>query len=75
VSSFNQWIDAYVDLCKQAKPADQAAEQDFETALGKLILTGLSGNAANSEIARSLKNDIGLNAQGLAHWWRATQNG
>ena len=75
VSSFNQWIDAYVDLCKQEKPADQAGEQDFETALGKLILTGLSGNAANSEIAQSLKNDIRLNAQGLAHWWRGTQNG
>ena len=40
-----------------------------------MILGGMDGGDTNDEIARVLKTDIQLNAQGLAHWWRNTQIG
>jgi hydroxyacylglutathione hydrolase len=75
VASFHRWIDAYVGLCEQENPALPGADKDFEAALGEMILNGLDGADTNGEIARVLKTDIRLNAQGLAYWWRNTQIG
>ncbi len=75
VASFHRWIDAYVELCERENPSLPGADKTFETALGEMILGGVDGGDANGEIARVLKIDIRLNAQGLAHWWRNTQIG
>lgn len=75
VESFNRWIDTYVDLCGRENPALPETDKALETALGQMIMSGLGGGDADSEIARVLKIDIRLNAQGLAHWWRKTQIG
>jgi hypothetical protein len=75
VASFHRWIDAYVELCERENPSLPGADKAFEAALGKMILGGVDGADANGEIARVLKTDIRLNAQGLAHWWRNTQIG
>ncbi|MCP4391889.1 MAG: MBL fold metallo-hydrolase [Gammaproteobacteria bacterium] len=71
LTSFNRWIDEYVDLCSRMSPADQKAEQTLENALMQTVLDRLlpAGNGRR-EIAKILQNDIKLNAQGLAHWWR-----
>lgn len=74
VSSFNRWIDEYVALCRKAKPADPETETAFESSYGSMILDAFTGDAPAGEIARVLQVDIRLNAQGLAHWWRSTQN-
>lgn len=75
VTSFHRWIDAYVDLCEQENPALESADEAFENALGKMILSEVDGGDARAEIARVLKIDIRLNAQGLAHWWRKNRIG
>jgi glyoxylase-like metal-dependent hydrolase (beta-lactamase superfamily II) len=75
VASFHRWIDAYVALCERENPALVSADKDFEAALGEMILGEVDGGDTNDDIARVLKTDIRLNAQGLAHWWRNTQIG
>jgi len=75
VDSFNRWIDAYVEFCRKENPTDPQNDGDFETALGDMTMHGLGVGAKGSEMARVLKNDIRLNAQGLAYWWRHTQIG
>lgn len=75
LSSFNQWIDEYVDLCNKSEPVDQSAEQALENALENMILNGLPDSDEVDQLARILKVDIRLNAQGLAHWWRNTHHG
>ena len=75
VASFNQWIDAYVELSGRVNPTLPETDKAFETALGEMILSGLGGSDAHGEIAGVLKTDIRLNAQGLSHWWRNTQIG
>lgn len=71
VDSFYRWIDAYVDLCERLRPADEAGERELEAELSALVLDELATGAAGERIARSLKMDLRLNAQGLAYWWRA----
>ena len=72
IDSFHRWIDAYVYLCERLQPGDEAAERELEAELSKLVLDQLATGADREPIARSLKMDLRLNAQGLAHWWRNT---
>ncbi len=72
VDSFHRWLDAYVDLCERLQPADQTAESELEAELTALVSDGLAPGAAREAVAGSLRMDLRLNAQGLAHWWRST---
>jgi len=74
VSSFNQWVDEYVDLCRQQDSAAADYEKSLQQALQDLVLQGLPGND-NAMLSRILQTDFRLNAQGLAHWRRSMQNG
>jgi glyoxylase-like metal-dependent hydrolase (beta-lactamase superfamily II) len=74
VSSFNQWIDEYVDLCRQMDSSAADYARSLEQALQGLILKGLAGDD-NAMLGRILQTDIRLNAQGLAHWRNNTQDG
>jgi hypothetical protein len=74
VSSFNQWIDEYVDLCRQMDNNAADYVRSLEQALQSLILKGLAGDD-NAILGRILQTDIRLNAQGLAHWRSNTQDG
>lgn len=73
LDSFHRWIDAYVDLCERLRPADESAEHELETELSAMVLDGLEPGPARERVARSLKMDLRLNAQGLAQWWRRAQ--
>jgi glyoxylase-like metal-dependent hydrolase (beta-lactamase superfamily II) len=73
VSSFNQWIDDYVDLCRQLDSTAADYETSLEHALQNLILEELAGSD-DAVLRRILQTDIRLNAQGLAHWRRSTQH-
>jgi glyoxylase-like metal-dependent hydrolase (beta-lactamase superfamily II) len=73
LSSFNQWIDDYVDLCGQLDSTAADYETSLEHALQNLILEELAG-ADNAMLSRILQTDIRLNAQGLAHWRRSTHD-
>ena len=75
VDSFHRWIDAYVDLCERLQPTDEAAAGELETRLTALVVDELAPGADREQVARSLKVDLHLNAQGLAHWWRRKQRG
>ena len=75
VDSFNRWIDAYVGICNSENPAEPQDDERFETALGDMIVNGLGADGGDSDVARVLKTDIRLNAQGLAYWWRNSQVG
>ncbi len=70
VDSFHRWLDAYVELCERRQPADETAERELEDELSALVLDQLAPGAARERVARSLKMDLHLNAQGLAYWWR-----
>jgi len=74
VTSFNQWVDEYVDLCRQQDSAAADYEKSLQQALQDLVLQGLPGND-NAMLSRILQTDFRLNAQGLAHWRRSMQNG
>jgi len=74
VASFHRWIDAYVDLCERLQPDDENAEYQLETELSTMVLAGLEPGAAGERVARSLKMDLHLNAQGLAQWWRSARH-
>jgi glyoxylase-like metal-dependent hydrolase (beta-lactamase superfamily II) len=74
VSSFNQWIDEYVDLCRQMDNTATDYATTLEQALQSLILKGLAGDD-NALLHRILQTDIRLNAEGLAHWRSNTQDG
>jgi glyoxylase-like metal-dependent hydrolase (beta-lactamase superfamily II) len=75
VDSFHRWLDAYVDLCERLQPAGQTAEQELEAELTALAIDGLAPGEARERVAGSLKMDLHLNAQGLAHWWRSAHRG
>ena len=72
--SFNQWIDEYVDLCRQQDSAATDYETSLEQALQALVLKGLAGDD-NAMLGRILQTDFRLNAQGLAHWRKSMQDG
>ncbi len=75
LSSFERWIDEYVDLCNSIAPRDQPGEQELQNALLQLVLDELQVAEKRSEVAKVLENDTRLNAQGLAHWWRQSNDG
>jgi glyoxylase-like metal-dependent hydrolase (beta-lactamase superfamily II) len=72
--SFNQWIDQYVSLCRQFDAASPDYETDLEQALLQLIMAAL-GDGHDAELQQALRNDISLNAHGLAHWRRKNPDG
>ena len=72
--SFNQWIDQYVSLCRQFDAASPDYETDLEQALLQLVMATL-GDGHDAELQQLLRNDISLNAHGLAHWRRKTPDG
>lgn len=72
LSSFKRWIDDYVELCTRMMP-QQDDEQALQASLMRLVLDGMPAGSEQASIETILENDIRLNAQGLAHWWR--QNG
>ena len=74
VASFNQWIDEYVDLCRQQDSAAADYETSLQQALQNLVLQKLAGDD-NALLCRILQTDLRLNAQGLAHWRSSKQNG
>ena len=74
VSSFNQWIDEYVDLCGQQDSAAADYETSLEQALQHLVLQELAGNDQD-RLRTILQTDFRLNAQGLAHWRRSMIDG
>lgn len=75
LASFERWIDQYVSLCNRIAPADQHGEQELQHALLQRVLEDLQVADERGEIAKVVENDIRLNAQGLAHWWRQTNDG
>ena len=74
VASFNQWIDQYVDLCRQQDSAAADYEKSLQQALQNLVLQELTGNDKTA-LGRILQTDFRLNAQGLAHWRRSVLDG
>lgn len=74
VPSFNRWIDDYVDLARRQDVTTADFETSLENALHDLVLQGLAGDDS-AMLGRILQTDIRLNAQGLAHWMRTTQDG
>lgn len=74
VPSFHRWIDQYVELCESLRPDDDAGVDRLEAGLARMLLEGLNAGDAEDEIARVLKVDIRLNAQGLAYWWQQSRN-
>ena len=73
VSSFNDWIDEYVNLCERQDCAAEDFEATLEQALQDLVLQGLADND-NALLGKVLQADFRLNAQGLAYWWRHGQD-
>jgi len=74
VASFQRWIDAYVELCERLQPDDETGAQALEAELAKLVIERLGDGTSGGEVARSLKMDLHLNAQGLAYWWRSSRH-
>lgn len=72
LASFKRWIDDYVRLCRQFNPLEPGSEAPLQQALAELIMQELKDCSEPGQLARVLKTDIRLNAQGLAHWWRST---
>ncbi|MDH3220037.1 MAG: MBL fold metallo-hydrolase [Gammaproteobacteria bacterium] len=75
LASFDRWIDEYVEICELMQPGDALAERELESALEKLTLNGLADGDDPEKLARLLRMDIRLNAQGLAHWRRYSGHG
>ena len=74
VASFNQWVDQYVDLCRQQDSAAADYEKSLQQAMQNLVLQELTGND-KAALGRILQTDFRLNAQGLAHWRRSMPDG
>jgi hypothetical protein len=74
VCSFNRWIDEYVDLCRHHDSHEADYEVSLEKALREMVLQEFSASA-QSTLSKVLRTDLILNAQGLAHWQRTTQDG
>ena len=74
LASFGRWIDQYVELGLQSDSSAADFEASLEQALSTLVMDTL-GDGDVAELHRILRNDITLNAQGLAHWRRQQANG
>ena len=72
-SSFDRWIDTYVEICERLRPDDESGERELESELAQTVLAEFV--ARRDEVARVLKMDLRLNAQGLAYWWRSRHRG
>ncbi len=69
-----RWITDYVALCEETNPLDAHSEQRLQNKLRDMLFGRLSGDTGLSEdeLEYLLENDIKLNSQGLAIWWRTT---
>ena len=72
IDHFHQWIDTYVELTRELDPPGSDDSDQLETALGETVLEALSDAA--QPLDRILKNDLHLNAQGLAWWWQKARH-
>ncbi|MCH7882242.1 MAG: MBL fold metallo-hydrolase [Proteobacteria bacterium] len=73
---FRLWISDYVGLSERYEPCDAESTQRLETELKEMILSRLAdGDRGADHLMPLLENDIRLNAEGIAHWWRTTHNG
>lgn len=70
LENFNRWIDEYIELCEAVHPLNANAEKQLEDDLMLTVLDRLATADTRSGLEQILQNDIRLNAQGLAHWWR-----
>jgi glyoxylase-like metal-dependent hydrolase (beta-lactamase superfamily II) len=71
-----QWIDDYLVLCETIAPVDTESEHILEDEMRKMIFDRVSDSGlSEDELRYILDTDIKLNSQGLAIWWRSTQNG
>lgn len=75
LKNFNRWIDEYIDLCEAVRPLNEHGEKQLEDDLMLTVLDRLSSADTRGGLETILRNDIRLNAQGLGHWWRKTNNG
>ena len=75
VDSFNRWIDQYVDISHRYDSESVELERELEDDLTHSILDALCDAENGPELQRILRNDINLDAQGLAHWRRNNAHG
>ena len=74
-AGLRRWIDDYVALCESVNPVDADSELQLLNELRAMIFSRLADAGLNEdELKYILENDIKLNAQGLAIWWRSTLN-
>ena len=74
-AGLRRWIDDYVALCESVNPVDADSELQLLNELRTLIFNRLAdAGLSEDELKCILENDIKLNAQGLAIWWRSTLN-
>ena len=73
MSSFNRWVDDYVDLCSDISPDSDDFEMLLNLGLQDRVLNGLDSDDKEL-LSKVLQADLKLNAQGLAHWWRRQQH-
>jgi len=67
--SFLQWIDQYVETSRKFDLDAADFEDRLQQALSELVLSTLAADDS-ADLRAILRNDIRLNAQGLAHWRR-----
>jgi glyoxylase-like metal-dependent hydrolase (beta-lactamase superfamily II) len=73
LASFEQWIDQYVEISREFDRDAPDFEDRLQQALSDLVLNTL-GAGDDPDLRAILRNDITLNAQGLAHWRRREAN-
>lgn len=77
IADFKLWITDYLALCERINPVDEATIFELEQALRQMTADKLGSSAAcnEAELLALMSTDIRLNAQGLAIWWQARNNG
>lgn len=74
--NFRAWISNYVALGERYEPVDADSTGRLENELRKMVLASLTDEEPDAGLLMPLlENDISLNAQGIAHWWRTRQDG
>jgi glyoxylase-like metal-dependent hydrolase (beta-lactamase superfamily II) len=69
LASFDRWIEQYVEISRGFDRDAADFEDSLQQALTDEILNTLAADGA-ADLHAILRNDITLNAQGLAHWRR-----
>ncbi|MFV2032449.1 MAG: MBL fold metallo-hydrolase, partial [Gammaproteobacteria bacterium] len=70
---FRLWISDYIELSERIEPRDAKSTLRLESALKEMILSRLTDSDPGAgHLMPLLENDIRLNAQGIALWWRTT---